>query len=107
LIQAAQAGATVAPWSLEEACAPVSEPITPILISAPFGAAAADVPPAAAPDDEELLPLLHAATPSAAARTPASSAVRVNADLLVSFAAADVRSRAVRRVLLITGFVPP
>jgi len=33
--------------------------------------------------------------------------VRVNADLLVSFAAADVRSRAVRRVLLITGFVPP
>jgi hypothetical protein len=34
LIQAAQAGATVAPWSLEEACGPVSEPITPILISA-------------------------------------------------------------------------
>ena len=58
LIQAAQAGATVAPWSLEEACAPVSEPITPILISAPFGAAAADVPLAAAPDDEELLLLL-------------------------------------------------
>jgi hypothetical protein len=109
LIQAAQAGATVAPWSLEEACGPVSEPITPILISAPFGAAAADVPLVAAPDDEELLLLLllHAATPSAAARTPASSAVRVNADLLVSFAAADVRSRAVRRVLLITGFVPP
>ena len=111
LIQAAQAGATVAPWSLEEACGPVSEPITPILISAPFGAAAADVPLLAAPDDEELLLLLllllHAATPRAAARTPASSAVRVNADLLVSFAAADVRSRAVRRVLLITGFVPP
>ena len=110
LIQAAQAGATVAPWSLEEACAPVKEPITPILIGAPFGAAA-DVPLAVDPDDaddEELLPLLlHAATPSAAARTPASSAVRVNADRLVSFAAADVRSRAVRCVLLITGFVPP
>src|SRR5690349_2858533 len=106
LTQAAQAGATVAPWSLEEACAPVSEPITPILISAPFGAAA-DVPLVVAPDDEELLPLLHAATPSAAARTPASSAVRVNADRLVSFAAADVRSQAVRCVLLITGFVPP
>jgi hypothetical protein len=109
LTQAAQAGATVAPWSLEEACGPVSDPITPILISAPFGAAA-DVPPAAAPDDpddEELLPLLHAATPSAAARTPASSAVRVNADRLVSLAAADVRSRAVRCVLSITGFVPP
>ena len=108
LTQAAQAGATVAPWSLEEACAPVSEPITPILISAPFGAAA-DVPLAAVPDDaddEELLPLLHAATPSAAAMTPASSAVRVNADRLAGFAA-DVRSRAVRCVLLITGFVPP
>src|SRR5262249_29717321 len=99
------------PWSLEEACAPVSEPITPILITAPFGAAAADVPLAAAPDDAALLLLLllllHAATPSAAAKTPASSAVRVNADRLVSFAAADVRSRAVRCVLLITGFVPP
>jgi hypothetical protein len=57
------------------------------LISAPFGAAA-DVPLAVAPDDEELLLLLlplllHAATPSAAARTLASSAVRVNLDLLL------------------------
>jgi hypothetical protein len=100
LIQAAQAGATVAPWSLEEACAPVSEPITPTLISAPFGAEA-DVPLVVAPDDpddEELLPLLHAATPSAAAKTPASSAVRVNADRLVS--------RAIRCVLLIIGPFP-
>src|SRR5215469_2585695 len=71
LIQSAQAGATVAPWSLEDACGPVSEPITPILITAPFGAAAADVPLAVAPEDEGLLLLLllHAATPSAAART--------------------------------------
>jgi hypothetical protein len=80
------------------------------LISAPFGAAAADVPLVVAPDDpddEELLLLLQAATPSAAARTLASSAVRVNVNRLVSFAAADVRSRAVRCVLLITGFVSP
>src|SRR5215469_2641430 len=49
LTQAAQAGATVAPWSLEEACAPLSEPITPILISAPFGAEA-DVPLVLVPD---------------------------------------------------------
>jgi hypothetical protein len=56
------------------------------LITAPFGAAAADVPLAAAPEDGELLLLvllLHAATPSAAARTLASSAVRVNLDLLL------------------------
>jgi hypothetical protein len=78
------------------------------LITAPFGAAAdaEDVPLVVAPEDEELL-LLHAATPATAARTPASSAVRESADLPVSFAAADVRSRAVRCVLLITGFVPP
>jgi len=87
LTQSAHAGATVPPWSHDEACVPDSVPITPTLIIAPFGIAALVV---GLLFDVELL--AQAARTSAVARMPASSViVRLSAGVPISFASSAPR----------------